>query len=166
MEKITPCLWFDGKAEEAARFYTSVFKKSKMGAITRYGETGPGKKGSVMTVTFEIEGQVFMGLNGGPEFKFSEAISFVVHCKKQKEVDYYWEKLLEGGAPQQCGWLTDKFGVSWQIVPTIVFEMLQDKSAKRRERVMQAVLKMVKLDVKALKKAYKGRPAAAAANKG
>jgi predicted 3-demethylubiquinone-9 3-methyltransferase (glyoxalase superfamily) len=166
MEKITPCLWFDGKAEEAARFYTSVFKKSKMGAITRYGETGPGKKGSVMTVTFEIEGQEFMGLNGGPEFKFSEAISFIVHCKTQKQVDRYWDRLLKGGKPSQCGWLTDKFGLSWQIVPTIVFEMLQDKSAKRRERVMQAVLKMVKLDVKALKKAYKGRPAAAAANKG
>src|SRR5688572_13877490 len=165
MDKITPCLWFDGKAEEAARFYTSVFKKSKKGVITKYGEAGPGKKGSVMTANFEIEGQEFMALNGGPDFKFTPAISFVVNCKKQKEVDYYWEKLLEGGAPQQCGWLTDKFGVSWQIVPTIVFEMLQDKSAKRRERVMQAVLKMIKLDVKALKKAYKGKPAAAAASK-
>ena len=122
MEKITPCLWFDGKAEEAARFYTSVFKKSKMGAITRYGEGMPGKKGSVMTVTFEIEGQEFMGLNGGPQFKFSEAVSFVVHCKTQKQVDRYWDRLLKGGKPSQCGWLTDKFGLSWQIVPTVLSE--------------------------------------------
>jgi predicted 3-demethylubiquinone-9 3-methyltransferase (glyoxalase superfamily) len=166
MEKITPCLWFDGKAEEAARFYTSVFKKSKMGAITRYGETGPGKKGSVMTVTFEIEGQEFMGLNGGPEFKFSEAISFVVHCKTQKQVDRYWDRLLKGGGkPVQCGWLTDKFGLSWQIVPTILPRMLKDKDPVKTERVMAAVMKMVKLDVKALKKAYKGKPAAAAASK-
>jgi len=166
MEKITPCLWFDGKAEEAIRFYTSIFKKSKKGVITKYGEAGPGKKGSVMTATFEIEGQEFRALNGGPDFKFSPAISFIVHCKKQKEVDYYWEKLLEGGAPMQCGWLTDKFGVSWQIVPRILTEMMQDRSAKKRERVMQALLKMVKLDVKALKKAYKGRPSAEAGNKG
>jgi len=166
MEKITPCLWFDGKAEEAARFYTSVFKKSKMGAITRYGETGPGKKGSVMTVTFEIEGQEFMGLNGGPEFKFSEAISFVVHCKTQKQVDRYWDRLLKGGGkPVQCGWLTDKFGLSWQIVPTVLPRMLKDKDPVKTERVMAAVIKMVKLDVKALKKAYKGKPAAAAASK-
>jgi predicted 3-demethylubiquinone-9 3-methyltransferase (glyoxalase superfamily) len=156
MQKITPCLWFDGRAEEAMRFYTSVFKDSKKGDITRYGETGPGKKGSVLTATFEIEGQEFMALNGGPEFKFSNAISFVVHCKSQKKVDYYWDKLLEGGAPQQCGWLTDKFGVSWQIVPTALPKMLRAKSAKKRERVMAAVLKMVKLDVAELEKAYKG----------
>lgn len=156
MEKITPCLWFDGKAEEAARFYTSVFKKSKMGAISRYGETGPGKKGSVMTVTFEIEGQEFMGLNAGPEFKFSEAVSFVVNCKTQKQVDRYWDKLLKGGKPVQCGWLTDKFGLSWQITPTILPRMLKDKDPAKADRVMKAMMKMVKLDIKALKKAYKG----------
>lgn len=156
MSRLTPCLWFDGQAEEAARFYRSVFRKSRKGVVTRYGESGPGKKGSVMTITFEIEGQEFMGLNGGPDFKFSPAVSFIVHCKTQKRVDYYWEKLLEGGAPQQCGWLTDRFGVSWQIVPTVLPEMLQDKSAARRERVMKAVLGMIKLDIKALEKAYKG----------
>ena len=157
MSKITPCLWFDGKAEEAARFYTSIFKKSKMGAIARYGETGPGKKGSVMTVVFEIEGQEFMGLNGGPEFKFSEAVSFVVHCKTQKQVDRYWDRLLKGGGkPSQCGWLTDKFGLSWQIVPTVLQKMMKDKDPAKTDRVMKAVLGMVKLDVKALKKAYKG----------
>ena len=155
-QRITPCLWFDGRAEEAMRFYTKIFKKSKKGVVTRYGEAGPGKKGTVLTATFEIEGQEFMALNGGPDFKFSPAISFVVHCKSQKRVDYYWDKLLEGGAPSQCGWLTDKFGVSWQIVPTILPELLQDKSAAKRDRVMKAVLGMIKLDVKALKTAYKG----------
>jgi len=157
MQKITPCLWFDGRAEEAMRFYTSIFKNSKVGAVTRYGEGMPGKRGSVMTATFEIEGQEFMGLNGGPDFKFSEAISFVVNCKTQEELDYYWGKLLEGGAPSQCGWLTDKFGVSWQIVPTILPELLQDKNAARRDRVMKAVLGMIKLDVKKLKEAAKGQ---------
>jgi predicted 3-demethylubiquinone-9 3-methyltransferase (glyoxalase superfamily) len=156
MQKITPCLWFDGRAEEAMRFYTSVFKDSKKGDISRYGETGPGTKGSVLTATFEIEGQEFMALNGGPEFKFSPAVSFVVHCKSQKKVDYYWDKLVEGGAPQQCGWLTDKFGVSWQVVPNALPKMLRSKNAKRRERVMAALLKMVKLDVAELEKAYKG----------
>jgi predicted 3-demethylubiquinone-9 3-methyltransferase (glyoxalase superfamily) len=154
MQKITPCLWFDDRAEEAMRFYTSIFKNSKVGSIARYGDAGPGKKGTVMTVTFEIEGQEFMGLNGGPHFKFSPAISFVVHCKTQEELDDYWAKLLEGGAPSQCGWLTDKFGVSWQIVPTILSEMMQDKDPEKTNRVMQAVLKMVKLDIKALKQAY------------
>jgi predicted 3-demethylubiquinone-9 3-methyltransferase (glyoxalase superfamily) len=156
MQRMTTCLWFDGKAEEAMRFYTSVFKKSKKGVVARYGEAGPGKKGSVMTATFEIQGQEFMALNGGPEYKFSPAISFVVHCKSQKRVDYYWDKLLEGGAPQRCGWLTDKFGLSWQIVPNILPELLRDKSAAKRERVMKAMLGMVKLDIKALKKAYGG----------
>jgi len=156
MSRITPCLWFDGRAEEAVRFYTKVFKNSTRGEVSRYGETGPGKKGTVMTATFEIEGQEFMALNGGPDFQFSPAISFVVYCKTQKKVDYYWDRLLDGGAPQQCGWLTDKFGVSWQIVPTILPELLQDKDAKTRDRVMAAVLKMVKLDVKELKAAAKG----------
>jgi len=145
MQKIAPCLWFDGKAEEAMNFYTSIFKNSKVGSVTRYGEAGPGEKGSVMVATFEI---------GGPMFKFSPAISFIVHCGTQEEVDDFWARLLEGGAPQQCGWLTDKFGVSWQIVPTILPEMLQDKDAEKAKRVMQAMLKMVKLDIKLLKQAY------------
>ena len=153
VQKIATCLWFDGKAEQAMKFYTSIFKNSKVGAVSRYGEAGPGEKGSVMTATFEIEGQEFMALNGGPSFQFSPAISFVVRCKTQEEVDDYWAKLLEGGAPQQCGWLTDKFGVSWQIVPTILPELLQDKDAAKAKRVMQAMLKMVKLDIKALKQA-------------
>jgi len=154
MQKIGPCLWFDGKAEEAMHFYTSIFKNSKIGTVTRYGEAGPGAKGSVMTAAFEIEGQEFVALNGGPMYKFSPAISFIVHCKTQEEVDGFWAKLLEGGAPQQCGWLTDKFGVSWQIVPTILPEMLRDKDPEKARRVMQAMLKMVKLDIKALKQAY------------
>jgi predicted 3-demethylubiquinone-9 3-methyltransferase (glyoxalase superfamily) len=154
MQKIAPCLWFDGKAEEAMNFYTSIFKNSKVGNVTRYGEAGPGGNGSVMTARFEIEGQEFIALNGGPMFKFSPAISFVVLCKTQEEVDDFWARLLEGGAPQQCGWLTDKFGVSWQIVPTILPEMLHDTDAERTRRVMQAMLKMVKLDIKVLKQAY------------
>ena len=156
MSRLTTCLWFDGRAEEAMKFYTSVFKKSKKGDIARYGEAGPGKKGSVMTATWEIEGQRFMGLNGGPDFKFSNAVSFVVPCKTQKKVDYYWDKLVKDGAPQQCGWLTDKFGVSWQIVPTILSEMMRNKDAAKRDRVMAALLKMIKLDIKALKDAYDG----------
>ena len=154
MQKIGPCLWFDGKAEEAMHFYTSIFKNSKIGTVTRYGEAGPGAKGSVMTAAFEIEGQEFVALNGGPMYKFSPAISFIVHCKTQEEVDGFWAKRLEGGAPQQCGWLTDKFGVSWQIVPTVLPEMLRDKDPEKARRVMQAMLKMVKLDIKALKQAY------------
>jgi predicted 3-demethylubiquinone-9 3-methyltransferase (glyoxalase superfamily) len=157
MQKIMPCLWFDGRAEEAAEFYTSIFKDSRVGKIARYGEAGPGTPGSVMTVTFEIAGQDFMGLNGGPQFQFSPAISFVVHCKGQRQVDYYWERLLEGGAPQQCGWLTDKFGVAWQVIPTALPKMLRDKDPARARRVMEAMLKMVKIEVKALKAAYKGR---------
>jgi predicted 3-demethylubiquinone-9 3-methyltransferase (glyoxalase superfamily) len=154
MQKITPCLWFDGKAEEAMSFYTSIFKNSKVGSVARYGEAGPGEKGSVMTATFELEGQPFMALNGGPMFKFSPAISFVVYCQTQEEIDDFWARLLEGGAPQQCGWLTDKFGVSWQIVPTVLAEMMQDKDAEKAKRVMQAMLKMVKLDIKVLRQAY------------
>lgn len=154
MQKIAPCLWFDGQAEEAMNFYTSIFKNSKVGNVTRYGEAGPGENGSVMVATFEIEGQEFIALNGGPQFQFSPAISFTVQCQTQAEVDDYWAKLLEGGAPQQCGWLTDKFGVSWQIVPTILPEMLQDKDAEKTKRVMQAMLQMVKLDIKVLRQAY------------
>jgi predicted 3-demethylubiquinone-9 3-methyltransferase (glyoxalase superfamily) len=160
MEKITPCLWFDDRAEEAAKFYTSIFKNSKIGNVTRYGKDGYEIHGreaeTVMTIDFEIEGQKFVGLNGGPIFKFNEAISFQVHCETQKEVDYYWEKLSEGGdeKAQQCGWLKDKYGVSWQIVPTVLGRMLQDKDAKKSQRVMKALLQMHKLDIKILKQAY------------
>ena len=156
MQRITPCLWFDGRAEEAAEFYTTIFKDSKVGKIARYGESGPGTPGSVMTVTFELAGQEFMGLNGGPQFHFSPAISFVVHCKNQRQVDYYWDRLIEGGAPSQCGWLTDKFGVSWQIVPTALIRMLGDKDHRKASRVMKAMLKMIKLDLPLLQRAYRG----------
>jgi len=158
MQEITPCLWFDSNAEEAVKFYASVFKKSKIGKISRYGEEGyeiHGKPaGTVLTVEFELNGQTFTALNGGPLFKFNEAISFQVSCKSQKEVDYYWEKLSEGGEKGQCGWLKDKYGVSWQIVPTVLGEMLQDKVTKKSERVMKALLQMKKLDIKKLKQAY------------
>ena len=160
MRKIIPCLWFDDKSEEAAKFYASIFKNSKIGNVTRYGKEGfeiHGREaGTVMTVDFEIEGQKFLALNGGPMFKFNEAISFQVHCETQKELDYYWEKLSEGAneEAQQCGWLKDKYGVSWQIVPTVLGKMLQDKDAKKSQRVMKALLQMHKLDIKALKQAY------------
>ena len=157
MQKITPFLWFDANAEEAVRFYTSIFKNSKIGEIARYGDAGPGPKGSVMVVYFELEGQEFMALNGGPVFKFTEAISFVVNCKNQEEVDYYWEKLSEGGQEVECGWLKDKFGLSWQVVPTILGELMKDKDPARRERVMKAMLQMVKIDVEGLKRAAEGK---------
>ena len=150
MQKITPFLWFEHQAEEAARFYTAIFKDSKIVSVTRYGDEGPGPKGSVMTVAFQLEGQDFTALNGGPYFAFSPAISFVVHCDSQAELDHYWEGLLEGGQPEQCGWLKDKFGVSWQIVPDVLFELLQDPDAHKAARVTQAMLKMVKLDIAAL----------------
>jgi predicted 3-demethylubiquinone-9 3-methyltransferase (glyoxalase superfamily) len=160
MQKITPCLWFDDKAEEAAKFYASIFKNSKISGVTQYGNEGyeiHGREaGTVMTVDFEIEGQKFVALNGGPMFKFNEAISFQVHCETQKEVDYYWEKLSEGDDEnaQQCGWLKDKYGVSWQIVPNVLGKMLQDKDAKKSERVMKALLQMRKLDIRTLSQAY------------
>ena len=160
MQKITPCLWFDGKAEEAAKFYVSIFKDSKIGNVTRYGKEGyeiHGKEaGSVLTVDFKIEGQKFVALNGGPIFKFNEAISFQVRCETQKEVDYYWEKLSEGGdeQAQQCGWLKDKYGVSWQITPIVLEKMLQDKDTKKSDRVMKALLQMHKLDINILRQAY------------
>jgi predicted 3-demethylubiquinone-9 3-methyltransferase (glyoxalase superfamily) len=160
MQKITPFLWFNDNAEEAVKFYTSIFKKSKIGKIARYDEAGEkvaGRPaGSVMTIEFEIEGQDFIALNGGPHFKFNEAVSFVVSCKTQTEVDYYWNKLSAGGKEVQCGWLTDKFGLSWQIVPTILGELMSDKDAAKSQRVMIAMLKMVKLDIKGLKQAYHG----------
>ena len=159
MQKITPCLWFDHQAEEAVKFYTSIFKSSKIGYITRYGKEGyefHGREaGTVMTVDFEIEGQKFVALNGGPVFKFNEAISFQVHCRTQEEVDYYWEKLSAGGKKGQCGWLKDKYGLSWQIGPTILVKMLQDKDPKKSERVMKELLQMKKIDINRLKQAYK-----------
>ena len=158
MQKITPCLWFDNQAEEAAKFYASIFKNSKIGNMTRYGEAGAkvsGRpKGSVMTVTFEIEGQEFVALNGGPHFTFSEAISFMVKCETQKEIDEMWEKLSQGGEKGQCGWLKDQYGLSWQIVSPVWDEMLRDKDVKKSERVMKAMLQMTKPNIKTLKQAY------------
>ena len=158
MQKITPFLWFDDKAEEAVNFYVSVFKNSKIGSITRYGEEGAevsGRpKGTVMTVAFQLDGQEFVALNGGPHFKFSEAISFFVNCETQQEVDELWEKLSEGGEKSRCGWLKDKYGLSWQIVPTVLVEMLQDKDPEKSKRVMEAMLQMDKIDIKTIKQAY------------
>jgi len=154
MQKITPFLWFDGKAEEAANFYVSVFKNSKIVSIMRYGEAGPGAKGSVMSATFQLDGQDFMALNGGPMFAFSPAISFFVNCQSQEAVDKLWEKLSEGGEKQRCGWLKDKYGVSWQIIPTVLGQLLQDKDREKSKRVMNAMLQMDKLDITTLKQAY------------
>ena len=160
-QKISPFLWFDSQAEEAANFYVSIFKQSRIGGITRYDDEASkaaGRpKGSVMTVEFELDGQKFIALNGGPHFKFTEAISLFVSCENQKEVDYFWEKLSAGGQEVECGWLKDRFGLSWQVVPTALLEMLQDKDPEKSKRTMAAMLKMKKLDVDALKKAYEGR---------
>ena len=162
IQKITPCLWFDSQAEEAAKFYVSLFPNSAVGAVTRYGKEGfevHGRpEGSVITVNFSLEGQEFTALNGGPHFKFSEAISFVVRCETQTEVDHYWDKLGEGGDEQarQCGWLKDKYGISWQIVPVALFEMMSSTDRIKSERVMRAVLQMKRLDVAALRRAYEG----------
>ena len=152
--RITPFLWFENQAEEAANFYVSIFRNSKIETVHRYGDTGPGPKGTVMTVAFELDGQPFVALNGGPRFKFTEAISFVVNSASQQEVDDYWDKLLEGGAPQQCGWLKDKFGLSWQVVPTAVIEMLTDRDPAKSQRVMAAVMKMIKIDIAQARQAY------------
>jgi predicted 3-demethylubiquinone-9 3-methyltransferase (glyoxalase superfamily) len=154
MQKLVTCLWFDDQAEEAAKYYTSIFKNSKIGAISYYGEGMHRPKEMVLTITFELDGQQFMALNGGPEFTFSEAISVVVYCETQAEIDELWEKLSEGGEKGQCGWLKDKFGLSWQIVPTILMEMEQSPNSAKTQYVMQAVLGMNKLDIAALKKAY------------
>jgi predicted 3-demethylubiquinone-9 3-methyltransferase (glyoxalase superfamily) len=154
MNKITPCLWFDGRAEEAVRFYTSIFKNSKVGDISRYGEGAPFPAGTVLTATFEIEGQEIMLLNGGPEHPLTEAISLFVRCETQEEVDDLWERLSEGGEPGPCGWLKDKFGLSWQIVPKALGEMLGSGDPARSQRVMEALLKMSKLDIAALRRAY------------
>ena len=160
IQKITPCLWFDDQAEQAAKFYTEIFKNSKIKKISRYGKEGyeihRKPEGSVMTVEFELDGQAFTALNGGPVFKFNEAISFQVDCATQEEVDYYWEKLSEGGDEnaQQCGWLKDRYGLSWQIVPRALLEMLNDPDAKKSQRVMAAMLRMKKIDIETLKRAY------------
>ena len=160
MQKISPCLWFDDNAEDAVNFYVSVFKDSNIGNVTRYGKEGydihKKKEGSVMTIDFEIEGQKFLALNGGPIFKFNEAISFQIYCVTQEEIDYYWDKLTEDGDKnaQVCGWLKDKFGVSWQVVPVALIKMLEDKDSRKTERVMKAMLQMRKLDIDALTKAY------------
>ena len=161
MQKFVPCLWFDSNAEEAVNFYASIFKNSKIVSVTRYGEAGArvsGRpKGTVMTVTFRLDGQEFMALNGGPVFKFTEAVSFIVNCKTQKEVDGLWEKLSEGGAKGQCGWLKDRYGLSWQIVPAVLGEMMKDADPAQSERVMKAVLQMKKLDAAALEKACRDK---------
>lgn len=160
MQKISSCLWFDNNAEEAVQFYVSIFKNSKIGNVTHYGKEGydihKKKEGTVMTIDFEIEGQKFLALNGGPIFRFNEAISFQIYCETQDEVDYYWNKLTEGGDKnaQVCGWLKDKFGVSWQVVPNVLVKMLQDKDSKKTENVMRVMLQMQKLDINALTKAY------------
>ena len=160
-QRITPFLWFNNQAEEAVKFYTSIFKNLKVGTITHYDEAGAKvsgmAKGSVMTIDFQIDGQQFTALNGGPIFKFTEAISLVVNCEDQKEVDHFWEKLSAGGEKSQCGWLKDKYGLSWQIVPTVLIELLQDKDSAKSSRVMRAMLQMTKIDIKRLKQAYEQR---------
>ncbi|MPZ55094.1 MAG: VOC family protein [Rhizobiales bacterium] len=162
-QKITPCLWFDTQAEEAAKFYCSIFKNSKLGTISRYGKEGfeiHGRPaGSVMVAEFEIEGQKFVALNGGPQFKFDEAISFQVHCESQQEVDYFWSKLTEGGGEGPCGWLKDKFGLSWQVVPTVLLDMLMDPNTEKSQRVTKAFLQMKKFDIAELKRVYEGKTA-------
>ena len=155
-QRIAPFLWFDNQAEEAMNFYVSIFKNSKIGTVTRYGETGPGAKGSVMTASFTLDGQEFVALNGGPQFPFTEAVSFMVNCESQEEVDYYWEKLSAGGKEVQCGWLKDKFGLSWQIGPTESFDMISKGTPEQADRVMAAMMEMVKMDVAKLKQAYNG----------
>jgi predicted 3-demethylubiquinone-9 3-methyltransferase (glyoxalase superfamily) len=154
-QKITTFLWYDANAEEAARYYTSIFKNSKIEDVTRYGEAGPGPKGSVLTVRFTLEGQEFIALNGGPHFKFTEAISLVVNCDTQKEVDELWDKLSAGGEQGQCAWLKDKFGLSWQIVPTVLPKMLSDPDPQKANRVMEAMLQMKKIDITRLEAAYR-----------
>lgn len=157
MKRITPFLWFDNNAEEAANFYVSVFPNSKVLRVTRYGDTGPGPAGSVMTVDFDLDGEEFVGLNGGPKDKFNWAVSFVVNCETQEEVDYYWDKLSEnGGEKSRCGWLKDQFGLWWQITPTILTEMIGDKDPEKAQRVMQAMMKMDKIEIEPIKRAYAG----------
>ena len=157
MQKISTCLWFDGQAEEAMNFYVSIFKNAKKTDVLRWGDVGPGPKGSVLTCSFELDGREFMALNGGPQFKFTPAISLVVNCETQAEVDHYWDKLLDGGKPMECGWLTDKFGISWQVTPTMLPRLLMDKDTAKANRVMAAMMKMVKLDIATLQQAADAR---------
>ncbi len=155
-QKITTFLWFDNNAQEAMQFYTSIFKDSKILGVSRYGEAGPGPEGTVMSGSFELEGQQFLALNGGPRFKFTEAISLLISCETQEEIDYFWQQLSAGGQPQQCGWLKDKFGLSWQVVPSVLGQLMQDKDPQKSKRVMAAMLEMVKLDIARLQAAYAG----------
>jgi len=155
MQKITPFLWFDNNAEDAANFYVSIFKNSRVLNVARYGDAGPGPKGTVVTAQFELDGQKFIALNGGPQFRFNEAVSFVVNCETQEEIDYFWEELSAGGKKLECGWLKDKYGLSWQVVPTILGELMTG-DAERSNRVMQALQQMQKLDIEVLKRAYEG----------
>jgi predicted 3-demethylubiquinone-9 3-methyltransferase (glyoxalase superfamily) len=157
MQKITPFLWFDNEAEEAAKFYVSIFRNSKIVKVTRYGDAGPGSKGTVMTMLFSLSGQEFIALNGGPQFKFTEAVSFSVRCRTQAEVDMYWNKLSKGGSKGPCGWLKDKYGLSWQINPAVLAEMLDHPDRAKADRTMKAMLKMKKIDIKRLKRAYAGK---------
>ena len=159
MQKITPFLWFDSQAEEAANFYTSVFKNSKIVRTARYGDAGPGLKGSVLTVEFELDGSRFTALNGGPRFKFTEAVSLVVNCETQQEIDHFWSKLTGGGQESQCGWLKDKYGLSWQIVPSILGQLMTDPDPAKSNRVMEALLKMKKIEIEPLKRAAEGEQA-------
>jgi len=159
MQKITPFLWFDNNAEEAVNFYTSIFKNSRIGSVTRYGEAGNGPMGTVMTATFEINGQEFIALNGGPLFKFTEAISLFVNCETQEEVDELWDKLSAGGKKDRCGWLKDKFGLSWQIIPTVLMKFISDPNPEKSKAVTQAMLKMDKIIIADLQKAYDGQAA-------
>jgi len=154
MQKISPFLWFDGNAEEAVNFYVSIFKDAKILNLSRYGEAGPGPKGTVMSATFQLHGQEFIALNGGPHFKFTPAISFFVHCQTQEEVDELWEKLSAGGRKDRCGWLTDKYGLSWQIIPDVLGKMLNDPDKEKSKRVMTAMLQMDKIEIKRLEQAY------------
>ena len=154
MQKITPFLWFDGKAEEAMNFYVSIFRNSKVVSVSRSGEGGPGQKGTVMSASFQLDGQDFLALNGGPQFSFTPAISLFVNCETQQEVDELWERLSEGGKPDRCGWLKDKYGLSWQIIPSALSQMLRDKDPRKSKRVMQAMLQMEKIDIEKLKAAH------------
>lgn len=157
MQKITPFLWFDNNAEEAMEFYCSIFKDSRIGSISRYGDAGPGPKGSLMVGTMYLNGQEFMVLNGGPVFKFTEAVSFLINCDDQEEVDHYWEKLSEGGSKSQCGWLKDKFGLSWQVVPVILGKLMSDKNREKAGRAAQAMMKMTKIEIDVLQRAFDGQ---------
>ncbi|MFM0327635.1 VOC family protein [Caballeronia glebae] len=156
MQKISPCLWFDGNAEEAANFYLGAFKSARITDIMRHTESSPGTKGSVLAVLFELEGEDFMALNGGPEYKFTPAISMFIKCESQAEIDHYWDKLTDGGKPIACGWLTDRFGVTWQIAPARLLKMLQDPDPVKADRTMKAMMGMIKLDIAALDRAYNG----------